>query len=184
MIDSKRAMRPEPGSGSGAIAVYPGAERLAFGLFWCVLLTLASVAIAGESGTGIAVSADPAGIEVEPPDMVSPWLDEVRAQREAWEARRSVVREQYEQRRRAHHPRGGVQPPSWEEDLRRRRAERQERIDQDRAVFRRFGPEVWWPPRTFADQESEVSDRSEARSPEPPPVYPPGWDNLWYFRGY
>jgi len=119
------------------------------------------------------------------PNQVSSWLDEVRAQREAWEARRSAVREQHEQRHRLLHPRGAIQQENWEEDLRRRRAERQERIDQDLEVFRRLGPEVWGPLLPFPEDGSEVSGRSEPLLPPgPPPVSPPGWDNLWYFRGY
>jgi hypothetical protein len=137
MIDSKPPMRLESGHA----------------LLWCGLLVLSGWAFA-EPG---ATASDPAAMGDAQPDQVSPWLDEVRAQREAWEARRSVVREQHEQRRRIHHPRSAAQQETWEEDLRRRRAERQERIEQDREVFLR---------------------------PEPPGLYPPGWNNLWYFRGY
>jgi hypothetical protein len=148
MTDSKRGIRLEPGRVVSVAGGYSGARRLALCLAWCGLLALAGLAIADESGGRAAVPI----IGVAPPDTAAPWLDEVRAQREAWEARCSAVREQHEQRRRTHHPPGALQPEDWEEDLRRRRAERQERIDQDREVFHRF--------------------------------YPPGWNNLWYFRGY
>ncbi|MTW19957.1 hypothetical protein [Allochromatium palmeri] len=121
-------------------------------LLWCGLLVLSGAALAGSA----AMASDPAVGDTQP-DQISPWLDEVRAQREAWEARRSAAREQHEQRRRLHHPRSAAQQATWEEDLRRRRAERQERIEQDREAFIR---------------------------PEPPGLYPPGWNNLWYFRGY
>lgn len=125
---------------------------------------------------GMAI-ADPSASGYESPDTSSNWLDEVRAQREAWEARRSAMREQHEQRRRAHHPRGAVQPEAWEEDLRRRRAERQERIEQDREVFRRLGPGAWGPYWSVMEDGAGGAEWA-------PPVSPPGWDNLWYFRGY
>lgn len=152
MIDSKRVLRPEPGQTSSVASVYSGVRGPALGLVGGVLLALTGLAIADESGGRAAVPVDPASIGMTQPDMAAPWLDEVRAQREAWEARRSAVREQHEQRRRTHHPQGALQSEAWEEDLRRRRAERQERIDQDRESFHR--------------------------------LYPPGWNNLWYFRGY
>ena len=165
-------MRPEPGRVSVARLI---------GCGWLVLMSLVGPAIADESGTRVTAPTDSAAIGIEPPDRVSPWLDEVRAQREAWEARRAAAREYHEQRRRAYHPRGAVQPDAWEEDLRRRRAERQERIDQDREVFRRLGPGAWGPPATFAEDEREHFEQPEAGSSS---AYPPGWDNLWYFRGY
>lgn len=168
-------MRPEPGRISGARLI---------GCGWLLLTSLAGPALAEESGTRAEVPTDPAAIGIEPPDRGSPWLDEVRAQREAWESRRSASREYHEQRRRAYHPRGAVQPEAWEEDLRRRRAERQERIEQDREVFRRLGPGAWGPPSTFAEDERGRIERAETPSSEPPSAYPPGWDNLWYFRGY
>lgn len=177
-------MRPEPGRAANAARVYSGARRFALGLVGCGLLALTGVAIAEESGGRVAVPVDPAAIGIAQPDMAAPWLDEVRAQREAWEARRSAVREQHGQRRRLHHPRGAAQQEDWEEDLRRRRAERQERIDQDREVFRRLGPSAWGLPPPFAEGESEVSERPESLLHQPPPISPPGWDNLWYFRGY
>ncbi len=98
---------------------------------------------------------DPGG-RLPHPEQVMPWLDEVRAQRRA-----------------------------WEQDLRKRRAERQERIEQERAAFRRLGPEPWggwsfmgpWP----APSESPLPS---AQSPAQGPLGPPNWDNLWYFRGY
>ncbi|MCK7579137.1 MAG: hypothetical protein MZV65_27660 [Chromatiales bacterium] len=161
-------MRTEPGRISGARLI---------GCGWFLLAGLAGPALAEESGPRATVPTDPVAIGIEPPDRGSPWLDEVRAQREAWESRRAASREYHEQRRRAYHSRGAVQPDAWEEDLRRRRAERQERIDQDREVFRRLGPGAWGPPSTFAEDEREHFERPEAGSP-------PGWDNLWYFRGY
>ena len=174
MNDSKRPIRLESirlGAGRASAAA-----RLLCG--WLMLCS------GGAFAEPAARVPEPAAMGGTQPDQASPWLDEVRAQREAWEARRSAVREQHEQRRRLHHPRGAAQQESWEADLRRRRAERQERIDQDREVFRRLGPEAWGPPRPFSEDASEVSGRSEPLLPEPPPVSPPGWDNLWYFRGY
>ena len=120
----------------------------------------------------------------EPPEMVLPWLDEVRAQREAWEARRATAREQHEWRRRIHHPRGAAQQEAWEDDLRRRRAERQARVEQDREAFRRLGPGFLGPHQTVVDEAPKSQDPSDQASPTPSVLYPPGWNNLWYFRGY
>ncbi|MGQ9831461.1 MAG: hypothetical protein ACUVQI_07615 [Thermochromatium sp.] len=108
----------------------------------------------------------------------------MRAQREAWEARRSAARAYHEQRRHAHHPRSSTQTEVWEQDLRRRRAERQARIDQEREVFHRLGPGVWGPPAILPDGERRRLEPPETPSPAPPVATPPGWDNLWYFRGY
>lgn len=178
MSDSKRPRRPEPNrSESGCIR----SRTQICGLWlWCGLLALSGGAFAGPE----TATSDPAAMGGAQPDQVSPWLDEVRAQREAWEARRSAVREQHEQRRRAHHPRSAVQPDAWEADLRRRRAERQERIEQDRAVFRRLAPGAWGLPWSVTEDGAWGAEWAPPPSPQPSPISPPGWDNLWYFRGY
>ncbi|WP_201098240.1 hypothetical protein [Thiocystis minor] len=121
------------------------------------------------------------------PDAGSPWLDEVRAQRQAWEARRHETRETYDALRRLHNPRGAAQQDAWNEDVRRQRAERLERIERDREIFRDLGPNLFpYPlpgnlPLPFS--LSEPGSAAHADTGEPM-FAPPGWDNLWYFRGY
>lgn len=110
----------------------------------------------------------------------SPWLDDVRAQRRAWEARRKAARDELKARRRAKNPRASARQEAWEEDLRQRRSQRQERIDQERELFRSLGPA---PPPTVP-----APSKQEGEAPFPPAgdpmLKPPGWNNLWYFRGF
>lgn len=108
----------------------------------------------------------------------SPWLDEVRAQRQAWEARRKAAREDFEARRRLNNPLGSARQEAWEEDVRRRRAERQQRIDREREMFRSLGE---LPPSMPLPESGARGSYSAAEDPLFPP---PGWDNLWYFRGF
>jgi hypothetical protein len=119
----------------------------------------------------------------------TPWLDEVRAQRQAWEARREATRSAYEARRRANNPRAAAQQEAWEEDVRRRRAARLERMDQDLEIFRSLGPgqpPLPWPWVTGMPSLPELG--SGATTPgtggETPIYAPPGWNNHWYFRGF
>jgi hypothetical protein len=73
----------------------------------------------------------------EPP---TPWLDEVRTQRQAAEARRQANRESFEARRRANDPWGAAQHEAWEDGVQRRREARKQRIEQDRDYFRGMSP--------------------------------------------
>ena len=123
-------------------------------------------------------------------DAPTPWLDEVRAQRQGWENRRDAARNAFEARRRANNPRAAAQQEAWEDDVRRRRAARLERLEQDRELFRSFGPSQMpllpWPWTTGPAAPPELG--SEPVVPAPPheePLFaPPGWDNHWYFRGF
>ncbi|MFB1487334.1 MULTISPECIES: hypothetical protein [unclassified Thiocapsa] len=120
----------------------------------------------------------------------TPWLDEVRAQRQAWEARREATRNAYEARRRANNPRAAAQQEAWEEDVRRRRADRLEFMDQERELFRSLGPAQLPPPWPWVTGMPTLPETgSGATSPdtpadEPSIFAPPGWDNHWYFRGF
>ncbi|NEV61494.1 hypothetical protein [Thiorhodococcus minor] len=109
----------------------------------------------------------------------SPWLEEVRAQRRAWEARRKAARDEFEARRRTNNPRASARQEAWQEDLRQRRAQRQERIDQERELFRSLGPT---PPA--APAPGEQGGEGSYPAPGDPMLKPPGWDNLWYFRSF
>ncbi|QIK37312.1 hypothetical protein GWK36_04120 [Caldichromatium japonicum] len=121
---------------------------------WCLLGACVWLGLSvwpASAQTEPPLLTDPGG-RLPHPEQVLPWLDEVRAQRRA-----------------------------WEEDLRQRRAERQERIEQERAAFRRLGPEPWsgW---SFATPWLPSSEPTAP--PGHLPLHPPDWDNLWYFRGY
>jgi hypothetical protein len=156
-------------------------------------------AIAAEDGLVLPVQPVSQTFGDPPPGTApTPWLDEVRAQRQAWEARREATRSAYEARRRANNPRAAAQQEAWEEDVRRRRAARLERMDQDLELFRSLGPgqpPLPWPWVTGMPGLPELS--SGAATPDTPstqdtpsspgdaPIYaPPGWNNHWYFRGF
>ena len=122
------------------------------------------------------------------------WLEEVRAQRQAWEQRRDAARQAYEERRRATRPHAAAQQDAWEEEVRRRRAARLERMEQERTVFRDLGPEPLpfrggppspWPGLTWAPGSALPPSSTATPAPEDDRDFaPPGWDNHWYFRGY
>lgn len=142
------------------------------------------------------------------------WLDEVRAQREAWEERRKASREAFEARRRVAAPWGAAQHEAWEDEVERRREARRLHREEERELFRALGPSQPPPPLpegmepqgTYpvpAAPSADVRDPATAdRTPSgfaepqlPGIVYPPGapprgpyspqdWDNLWYYRGY
>ncbi|WP_147431182.1 hypothetical protein [Thiocapsa rosea] len=124
-----------------------------------------------------------------PGSAPTPWLDEVRAQRQAWEARRDATRNAYEARRWANNPRAAAQQEAWEEDVRRRRAARLERMEQELEIFRSLGPgqpPLPWPWVTGMPTLPEFgSGPATSGTPGDTPIYaPPGWDNHWYFRGF
>lgn len=145
------------------------------------------------------------GIVPVPARPGTPWLDEVRAQRQAREARRQSAREAFEARRRLTDPRGAAHQDAWEEEVRRRREARMQRIEQDRERFRGLGPPPPWPepqgggaappPALLPDRPTGDTASRDGTSPGGAPRYPPGtpapgtyvppdWDNLWYYRGY
>jgi hypothetical protein len=149
-----------------------------------------------DANTLLSSPAYPMLDEPGAPEAPTPWLDEVRAQRQAWEERREATRQAYEARRRANNPRGAAVQEAWEEDTRRRRAARMERMAQDREHFRQIGPpepplgQPWgrppWttdhpppPPELGANTPVGIPGQPEDHLPNPP-----GWDNLWYFRGF
>jgi hypothetical protein len=87
----------------------------------------------------------------EPP---TPWLDEVRTQRQAAEARRQANRESFEARRRANDPWGAAQHEAWEDGVQRRREARKQRIEQDRGYFRGMAP---MPPDPWAEPSTDAT---------------------------
>lgn len=113
------------------------------------------------------------------PESVSPWIDAVRAQRQAWEARRNAAREDFETRRRINLPHSAARQETWEQDLRLRRATRRGRIEHNRERLRNLTPGQ---PPMNAPGHSAPSGETTADSG--PPFAPPGWDNHWYFRGF
>ena len=117
------------------------------------------------------------------PHQIAPaWMDEVRAQREAWEARRDAARQAHEARLRLNNPRGAAQRDAWTEELRQRRQERQEWIDQERSRFR---PPAPGPFSALGTTPTEKPPATPGAAPRGEPLFPPpGWNNLWYFRSY
>lgn len=179
-----------------------------------------------------------------PPETWTPWLEEVRAQRQAWESRREAARDAFDSRRRASNPRAAAAQEAWEETVQRRRSARLEHMEQERRHFLQLAPSFpplimpgeppwpndapvvadppgvltpfstpWgrpWPndhdilpdsgrlpspgapwTRPWTRESPGASPESERLNPfGTPPIsegtllIPPGWDNLWYFRGY
>ena len=130
------------------------------------------------------------GGEAHPP----PWLDEVRAQRRAWEERRQVAREQFDARRRATDPWGAAQKEAWNEEVERRREARRQRMEDERERFRDMGPPAppnpWPDPPAGGDPALSGPGGHPGQAPYPPgappsaPFAPQDWDNPWYYRGY
>lgn len=166
-------------------------DRIGLGLAALLvgLLSIPAVLAAEETPSGRTQPANPAIGDRLPTSAPTPWLDEVRAQRQAWEARREATRSAYEARRRANNPRAAAQQEAWEEDVRRRRADRLERMDQDREAFRNLGPLEFPPPWPWVTGMPTLPEIGKiATSPDTPGdesiFAPPGWDNHWYFRGF
>jgi hypothetical protein len=141
-------------------------------------------------------------------DPMRQWLDEVRAQRQAWEARRQAAKDAVNARRRLNDPWGAAEHEAREKESQRRRDAVLERAERDRDAF--LGQPPWenanlWesgppPPlpgqRTTPEaspQPDAVGSNNPAPSPaqtpgeqrgDPAPYSPSGWDNRWYYRGY
>ena len=107
------------------------------------------------------------------------WLDEVRAQRQAWETRRDATRQAMDARRRWVDPWGAAQHEAREREVEQRRQANRDRIELERQFFRSqrppLGPypEVPPPPSPTAWEP-----------PAPPLPEPAGWDNRWYYQGF
>lgn len=104
------------------------------------------------------------------PDPSTRWLNEVRAQRQAWEERRKANRDAFEARRRVVDPRGSAHHEAWEEEVERRREARRQHREQERELFRSLGPSeplALWPETT--DPEGRY-----ATITPPAPGHPPG----------
>jgi hypothetical protein len=151
------------------------------------------------------VSEGAAGVYADPMDE---WLEEVKAQRRAWEERRRAAKETMNARRRLTDPWGAAQQEARDKELQRRHDAMIEQFERDREAFRNQVP---WPsspsrrdqgPAPAAGQSAPAADASapiQERIDAPPPpaperapqnaanssTYPPsGWDNRWYYRGY
>lgn len=171
-----------------------GLAAARLGTHLLLALLLGPVSARTASGAGDTPEEAPASTEVpiyterSTAEVQPLWLDEVRAQRRAWEERRDAARSAFEARRRAHNPWGAAQQEAWDAEVQRRRAARIERMDQEHDRFRNLGPgraPFLWPlDPPFAPELGA--------GPDPPPVtppgeslfVPPGWDNHWYFRGF
>ncbi len=116
-----------------------------------------------------------------PPQSPSPrpqWLDEVRAQRQAWETRREEARKAMDARHRWIDPWGAAQRETREREIEQRRQAFHERIEQEREQFRAGRP----PLGTFPQPPSPPTPGWQTNPP--PPAEPQGWDNRWYYQGY
>ena len=112
------------------------------------------------------------------PDPMNRWLDEVRAQRQAWQERRRVTKEAIDARRRWIDPWGAAQHQAREKETQRRREAFHDQIARERQAFREQGP--WFVPPVPGEEPEAQANTLDF------PAYPPlpGWDNRWYYRGY
>jgi len=119
---------------------------------------------------------------------MSQWLDEVRAQRRAWEERRRVAKEAIDARRRWIDPWGAAQKDAMKQEVQRRRDAFREKIERDREAFRSYRP--WsaepapWHEELPPQGENQGLPEGASQLPEAPYPPLPGWDNRWYFRGF
>lgn len=117
------------------------------------------------------------GIDANPPGAspLPQWLDEVRAQRQAREARREEARKALDARHRLIDPWGAAQHEAREREFELRRQSNRERIEQEREQFWSRRPPFPGPlPSTPIPWQPGFPTAAE----------PPGWDNRWYFQGY
>ncbi len=118
--------------------------------------------------------------EIQAPAAWQHWLDEVRAQRQAWEARRRAAQNA---RRRQISPQWAAQHEAREREYQQRRQAMWEEMERQRETFWNSIP--WAGPyerRTWQDNLPRNPDTDSSNKPAPNPL--PGWDNLWYYRGY
>ncbi|MCG6897814.1 MAG: hypothetical protein LJE61_04985 [Thiocapsa sp.] len=152
------------------------------------LMPIHAVSPAGEIPEAPAQTEVPVYSERSAAEDPTLWLDEVRAQRRAWEERRDAARSAFEARRRANNPWGAAQQEAWDAEAQRRRTARIERMDQERDLFRSLGPGqppfLWPGAAPFAAEPGRGPESPPGAPPEEPLFAPPGWDNHWYFRGF
>jgi hypothetical protein len=164
--------------------------------------TLCLVVLAGDTAladdqrdpTAAEFQGEPAYRSGAMPDYSAPlpqWLDEVKAQRQAWEERRRAAKEAIHARRRQSDPWGAAQHEAREQESQRRHDAIIEQFERDRDTFHNPAP---WPgprdqgpppPQPAAGAPQPTAPDSTALNPDDPGRYPPsGWDNRWYYRGY
>ena len=118
---------------------------------------------------------DAEGETISRPD---PWLEEVRAQRQASEARREATRKAMDARHRWIDPWGAAQQEAREREIDQRRQAARERIEQEREQLRMRRPPV----ASFPEMPPPVPPWGESQDPFG--TEPPGWNNRWYYQGY
>ena len=157
-----------------------------FGWLWPTLgfaVTLISVycqvasASVDEAPESITVAVEDSGVSSAP--RPPQWLDEVRAQRQAWEARRDATRKAMDARRRWIDPWGAAQHEAREREGEQRRQANRDRIEQERQHFRAQRPPLAPFPEVSPQPSPPPWEPPAPRLPEPP-----GWDNRWYYEGY
>lgn len=146
-----------------------------------------------------AAARRPAAEQVAPQtggyaDPVDQWLEEVKAQRRAWEERRRATKEAINARRRLTDPWGAAHQEAHEKENQRRRDAMMDQIERDRETLREQGPWTATGPKDLGPPPPPAAPPISAGAPpEPggtdgpvePPAYPPsGWNNRWYYRGY
>jgi hypothetical protein len=107
----------------------------------------------------------------QPPVSAPRWLDDVRAQRQALQQMRQAQQE------------------ARKDEFLRRRQEIRDMMENDRRLFRNYGP--WLEPMApsplpsfLEHQDHGLANRADDSSHAHPLYPPPGWDNGWYYNGW
>jgi hypothetical protein len=111
---------------------------------------------------------------VPPPSEHLRWLDEVRAQRQAWEARRQAAKESADAHRRMIDPWGAALHEALEREAQARREALANRAEQRRQA---------------AEQERDAHQQEINRLRQERERFwkfytPYDWDTHWFYRGY
>jgi hypothetical protein len=137
-------------------------------------LSLLSIALLWSSN---CPAVDPAEATAEPssaPSAEAIWLDEVKAQREAWEHRRHAAKEAAEMRRRHLDPWGSARLDAQERSSEARRQQARQHIEQQRQSA-----------EAQMDANRQAMDKFWREREQLLQGYRPnGWNNPWYYRGY
>jgi len=131
--------------------------------------------LADESGAALTA---PGSDGARPPEEMR-WLDEVRAQREAWEARRKAAKAQSDAHLRMLDPIGAAHIEEREKESERMREAVRERAEQQRHAMEQE--------REARRQELEQWLDQRRTMPYPYTPYdlaPSEWNNPWFYRGY
>ena len=134
---------------------------------FCLLLAFVAPVVCAE-----ATSPPASAAETAPP--ADPWLEEVRTQREAWEARRNAAKAASKARLRLYDPWRAAHIEALEQESELRRELARERFEQRRSSSETLRENQR---RSLEQRQNEEHQMLDYFAPY-------GWDNRWYYRGW